>query len=137
MNSPTAASFDSAGNLYVTDQSNQRIRKIDTNGNITTRRRKRRQCVLPVITVAATSASLNYPGETAVDGAGNLFIVDSVNEVIRMVSGGVITTVAGTPATVGNNGDGGAPLQAQFNNPFALTLDPAANLYVGDIGNNQ
>ena len=54
-----------------------------------------------------------------------------------MVSGGIITTVAGTPATVGTNGDGGPPSQAQFNNPFALTLDPAANLYVGDIGNNR
>ena len=136
MNNPTAATFDAAGNLYVTDQFNHRIRKIDTSGIITT--------------VAgnggnqfsgdhgpATSASLNYPGETAIDAAGNLFIVDSANEVIRMVSGGIITTVAGTPGPPGNNGDGGPPSQAKFNNPFALTLDPAANLYIGDIGNNR
>jgi hypothetical protein len=136
LNNPTAITFDAAGNLYVTDQVNQRIRIIDTSGIINTVAGNGANAFAgdhgPAI-----SASLNYPGETAIDAAGNLFIVDSTNEVIRMVSGGIITTVAGTPATVGNNGDGGPPSQAQFSNPFALTLDPAANLYVGDIGNNR
>ena len=136
MNNPTAASFDNAGNLYVTDQFNQRIRKIDTSGIITT------VAGNGVNTFAgdhgaATSASLNYPGETVIDSAGNLFIVDTLNQVIRMVSGGIITTVAGTPATVGNNGDGGPPSQAEFNDPFPITIDPAANLYIGDTGNNR
>jgi len=135
-NNPTAVTVDAAGNVYVTDQFNHRIRKIDTSGIITT------VAGNGVNTfagdhLAATSASLNYPGETAFDAAGNLFIVDSSNEVIRMVSGGIITTVAGTPGTAGNGGDGGPPSQAQFNNPFALTIDPAANLYVGDITNNR
>jgi sugar lactone lactonase YvrE len=136
MNNPTAATFDAAGNLYVTDQVNHRIRKIDTSGTITTVAGNGINAFAGDHT-AATTASLNFPGETAFDAAGNLFIVDSGNEVIRMVSGGIITTVAGTPATVGNNGDGGPPSQAQFNNPFALTIDPAANLYVGDITNNR
>ncbi len=136
MNNPTAASFDAAGNLYVTDQVNHRIRKIDTSATITTVAGNGVNAFAGDH-LAATSASLNFPGETAIDAAGNLFIVDSGNEVIRMVSGGIITTVAGTPATPGNNGDGGPPSQAQFNNPFALVLDPAANLYVGDITNNR
>ncbi|HSR09626.1 MAG TPA: hypothetical protein VLM42_21015 [Bryobacteraceae bacterium] len=136
MNNPTAVTFDAAGNLYVTDQVNQRIRKIDTSGIINTVAGNGANAFAGDHG-AATSASLNYPGETVIDSAGNLFIVDSANEVIRMVSGGMITTVAGTPATVGNNGDGGPPSLAQFNNPFALTLDSAANLYIGDIGNNR
>ena len=136
MNNPTAAVFDSAGNLYVTDQSNQRIRKIDTDGTITT------VAGSGAVGFAgdhgpATSASLNFPGETVVDSAGNLFIVDTVNEVIRLVSNGTISTVAGVPGVIGTNGDGGPPSLAQFNFPFALTLDPSANLYIGDTSNNR
>ena len=83
-------------------------------------------------------ANLNYPGETAVDSAGNLFIVDSANEVLREVTAaGIISTVACSPGTVGSGNGGGLPLQAQFNNPFALTLDPLGNLYVGDITNDK
>ena len=70
------------------------------------------------------------------DSSGTLFIVDSVNERVRKVSGGNISTVAGTGAA-GYAGDGGPAHQAQFNNPFAITLDKAGNLYVGDIANNR
>ena len=136
MNNPTAAVFDTTGNLFVTDQSNQRIRKIDTSGIITTVAGNGVNAFFGDH-LAATSASLNFPGETVVDSAGNLFIVDTVNQVIRMVSGGIISTVAGLPGVIGNNGDGGSPLLAQFNSPFAMTLDPSANLYIGDTGNNR
>ena len=135
MNNPTALAFDASGNLYVTDQFNHRIRRIDSSGTI--------------LTVAgngsaafsgdggpATSASLNYPGGIVVDSSGTLFLVDCVNERVRKVSGGTISTVAGTGAT-GYAGDGGPALQAQFSNPFAITLDKAGNLYVGDIANNR
>jgi uncharacterized protein (TIGR03437 family) len=136
MNNPTADTFDGAGNLYVTDQSNQRIRKIDTSGNITT--------VAGNGNIAfsgdaglATLASLDYPGEIVFDSAGSLFIVDTVNEAIRKVTGGIISTVAGTPGTQGNSGDGGPPSQAQFGQPFAMTIDRAGNLYVADINYNR
>jgi sugar lactone lactonase YvrE len=137
MNHPTAAAFDSSGNLYVTDQFNHRIRKIDTNGIITTVAGNGQPGFFgdggP-----ATSASLNFPGEIAVDSSGNLFIVDTMNEVIRQVTpGGTISTVAGIHGTIGIGGDGGPPLSAQFNNPIALALDPTGNLYVGDTNNNR
>ena len=136
MNNPTAAAVDIAGNLYVTDQFNQRIRMIDAiSGTITT--------------VAgngdnafggdggpATSASLNYPGGIVLDSSGALFIVDTVNQRIRKVSGGVITTVAGTGVT-GYTGDGGVPLQAEFNGPFSDNAGQRGNLYVGDVSNNR
>src|ERR1700722_1153535 len=136
MNNPPWASVDASGNLYVTDQFNQRIRRIDaTSGTITT--------VAGNGNISyggdgglATSASLNYPGGTVVDSSGALFIVDTVNQRIRKVSGGVITTVAGT-GTAGYAGDGGAPLQAEFNGPFPIALNNAGNLFVGDLMNNR
>ncbi len=136
MNNPTAASFDAAGNLYVTDQSNQRIRKIDASGNITTVAGNGRNAFAGD-GGSALQASLNYPGETVVDSAGSLFIVDTVNEAIRKVSGGNISTVAGIPGTQGNSGDGGPPLQAEFGQPFAMTMDLGGNLYVADINYNR
>jgi uncharacterized protein (TIGR03437 family) len=135
MNNPTAAAVDASGNLYVSDQVNQRIRRIDTAGTITT--------VAGTGSAsysgdggAATSASLNNPGGIVLDSSGTLFIVDSTNNRVRKVSAGTISLVAGT-GTAGYAGDGGPALQAQFNNPFAITTDKAGNLYVGDIVNNR
>jgi hypothetical protein len=130
----TAGSFDSANNLYLTDQGDQRIRLVDTNGNINT--------VVGVGSMGfsgdggpATSAQLNQPGETAIDGAGNLFLLDVNNQRVREVSGGVISTVVGT-GVAGYGGDGGPPLQAQINGAFALALDPCGNMYIADLSNN-
>jgi len=130
-NNPTWVTVDSSGNLYVTDQFNFRIRMVNAaTGTITT------VAGNGVNAFAgdggpATSASLGYPGGTVVDPTGALFIVDDSNNRIREVSGGVITTVAGT-ATAGYTGDGGPPSQAELNSPFPITLDNAGNLYVGD-----
>ena len=137
MNSPAAAIFDTSGNLYVTDQANQRIRKIDTNGIITT------VAGNGVAAFAgdlgdAKSASLNSPGEIAIDPLGNLFIADTSNQVIREVTAaGIISTVAGIPGHSGIGGDYGPPTAAQFNNPMGLTRDPLGSLYVGDTGNHR
>jgi sugar lactone lactonase YvrE len=136
MNNPTAAFADTSGNLYVTDQSNHRIRKIDTSGTITTVAGNGSHTFAGDGGLAI-AASLNFPGETAVDSAGSLFIMDTVNDVVRKVAGGIISTVAGTHGVAGYAGDGGPPLQAQFSNAFALTIDPSGNLYVSDTTNNR
>jgi sugar lactone lactonase YvrE len=131
INHPAAAIFDASGNLYVTDQGNQRIRKIDTNGIITT------VAGNGVAAFAgdlgdAKSASLNSPCEIAIDPLDNLFIADTSNQVIREVTAaGVISTVAGIPGSAGS-GNGFGPLSAQFTNPLGLTRDPLGNLYVSD-----
>ena len=130
-NNPTADAVDAAGNLYVTDQFNFRIRRIDAATGIITTVAGNGDDAYDGDGGAATSASLGYPGEIVLDSVGNLFIVDDSNNVIREVSGGIINTIAGT-GTAGYSGDGGPPLDAELYNPFPITLDSAGNLFVGD-----
>ena len=127
---------DSAGNLYIADRDNNRIRKVDTSGIITT--------------VAGTGirgfggdggpavqAWLNYPADMVLDGAGNLYIADNDNHRIRKVdTSGIITTVAGTGAH-GFGGDGGPAVQARLYHPNGVTLDGAGNLYITDYYNDR
>jgi SMP-30/Gluconolaconase/LRE-like region. len=122
---------DRAGNMYISDGNNQRIRKVDTNGIITT--------------VAgngapgfsgdgglATSAMLQYPNGIALDPAGNIYFADSSNYRIRKVdTNGIITTVAGNGNVV-FAGDGGPALSASFGQPTGVTLDTLGNLYFCD-----
>ena len=79
----------------------------------------------------ATAAQLNAPGSLAGDSTGNLYIADTMNNRIREVSGGVITTVAGAGAQ-GFGGDGGPALSALLSNPSGVAVDSAGNLYIAD-----
>jgi uncharacterized protein (TIGR03437 family) len=135
LNNPTALALDSANNLYIVDQFNNRIRKVDASGNINT------VVGNGTSTFAgdggpATSASISFPGSVVLDAAGNMYIVDGTANRIREVSGGIINTIAGTGAA-GYGGDGGPALQAEFNGPFAITIDGSGNLYIGDTINNR
>jgi sugar lactone lactonase YvrE len=136
LNNPTWVISDSVGNIYVSDEYNQRVRVISIVGQIISTVAGNGNTGYSGDNGQATSANLNFPGGLAWDSAGSLYIADSGNERIRKVTGGVITTIAGN-GLPGYGGDGGAPLQAEFNNPFALAIDSAANLYVGDINNNR
>jgi sugar lactone lactonase YvrE len=134
LNQPLGVTLDSAGNLYIADSSNSRIRKV-SNGVITT--------VAGTGTVGfsgdngpATSAQLFFAFGVAVDASGNLYIADDDNNRIRKVSNGVITTVAVT-GVAGFSGDNGPATSAQLNGPAGVALDTSGNLYIADTGNNR
>ena len=130
---PSGVATDDAGSLYIADQHNQRIRKVDSSGIITT--------------IAGTGARgyggdggpaaqarLNHPHGVATDGAGNVYIADYGNQRIRKVdTSGVITTVAGTGELGGRvSGDGGLAVEAQLRNAHGVAMDGAGNLYIAD-----
>jgi uncharacterized protein (TIGR03437 family) len=135
---PFGLSMDAAGNLYIADSNDNCIRKV-SNGIITT---VAGQCATAGAFSGdggpATSAQLNRPWGVVATPAGDLFISDYYNNRVRMVSGitGVITTVAGSSGTTGYSGDGGAATSALLNHPTGLALDGNGNLYIADTDNN-
>src|SRR5271157_2726352 len=131
---PEGVAADSAGNLYIADSGNQRIRKV-SGGTITTIAGNGMQG-FSGDGGPATSASLTYPAGVAVDPAGNLYIADYYNNRIRKVSGGTITTVAGN-GTLGYSGDGGPATSASLYWPQGVAVDSAGNLYIADTGNQR
>jgi len=136
LNYPYGVATDSAGDLLIADSGDNLIRKVDTNGVITTLAGNG-SANYGGDGGAATSASLNNPLGLVADGAGNLYIADNGNNRIRKVDpNGIITTVAGS-ATGGYGGDGGLATNASLSAPFGLVLDGAGNLYIGDYNNNR
>ena len=125
--------FDQSGNLYIADQQNNRVRIINTMGIIST--------------IAgngingfsgdggpATAAELNAPNGINFDQAGNLYIADTYNSVIRKINTlGIITTVVGND-TAGSNGDGGPATAAEIEDPVDVIFDAAGNMYINENG---
>jgi hypothetical protein len=122
---------DAAGNLFIADTDNHRIRKVTPGGIITTVAGSGAwgiHCDAAAGDSApAMAAQLCAPSQVAVDGAGNLFIVDH-NRIRKVSSDGTITSVAGD-GTIGASGDGGPPTQAQLAYPNSVALDLAGNVF--------
>lgn len=133
---PAGVALDSAGTLSVTDAIGDRVRSVSPAGVITTVAGTG-SCCYSGDGGPATAASMYYPSELAVDGAGNLYIADAWNDRVRKVSpAGVITTAAGSKVA-GFAGDGGPATGASLNNPMDVAVDGAGNLYIADLGNNR
>jgi large repetitive protein len=133
--------LDGAGNLYFADTDNHIIRRIDAfSGVITTVAGTPEAHGYAGDGGAATSALLTSPEGIAFDEAGDLFIADTGNNVIREVNAatGIISTVAGT-GTAGFNGDGPTATTAQLNSPWSVSVAVAqdGSLYIADLGNNR
>jgi len=128
--------LDIAGNLFIADTQNHRIELLSTSGTLST--------IAGTGTSgfagdggAATAAALSYPSAVAVDQNENLYIADSGNNCIRMVtSDGTIATIAGT-GMAGYTGDSGAALQVALYNPSGVAVDAQGNVYIADTGNNR
>lgn len=137
---PFAIALDAAGNLYIADTANYRIRKISQNGVITTVAGNGGGVYSghqgPVGDGGpAKDARLSFPFSVAADSNGNLFIADTFDNRIRKISpDGIISTIAGT-GTAGFSGDGGPAINAQLDAPFGLAVDGAGNLYFIDANN--
>jgi len=133
---PSAVTVDSAGNLFVAENGNNRILKVDAAGIITTVAGNG-AAFFSGDGGPATAANLNAPSAIAVDSAGNLFIADNGNNRIRRVdSSGIITTVAGD-GTKGFDGDGGPATAASFFNITGIALDTSGNIFVVDSDKNR
>jgi trimeric autotransporter adhesin len=134
---PYGLAADAAGNIYIADYGNNRVRKVDPSGIITTVAGSSSTGGFSGDGGAATAAKLYYPLGVALDGAGNLLIADYYNDRIRKVNGaGIITTVAGT-GIAGFSGDGGAATSAQIYYPYSVAADAIGNVYIGDYGNQR
>jgi photosystem II stability/assembly factor-like uncharacterized protein/sugar lactone lactonase YvrE len=132
---PEGVAIDGAGDIFVADYQNCRIRKIQNKTNIITTVAGTGECASKGDGGLATNAALDYPSSIAVDGNGNLFIVDG-NRVRQIDARGAITTYAGT-GQPGFGGDGGPADKAMLNNPSGLAVDPRGNLYISEYVNNR
>jgi len=143
INYPSGVAVDATGNIFIADYYNHRIRKVDTNGIITT--------------IAgngsggysgesggysgdngpAVSAGLSYPTGVAVDVTGNIFIADNGNSRIRKVdTNGIITTIAGN-GSGGYSGDNVPAVSAGLSSPNGISVNATGNIFIADYFNNR
>jgi sugar lactone lactonase YvrE len=124
--------------LYFCDLDNQRIRRLDLRTHRTTTVAGDGQKAYRGDGGSATDASLNMPHEIQVDAAGNFYVAERDNHVIRKVDAktGIISTFAGT-GVPGFSGDGGPATQAQLRQPHSVAVDPMGRLLICDVGNHR
>lgn len=127
---PAGLDTDAQGNVYVADSKNNKIRKIDANGNVTT---VAGSGIVGLKNGEASSAKFDNPLDVALDKDGNIFVTDHNNHVIRKISEGSVSTLAGSTAgdqdSIGTN--------ARFNGPTGIAIDSKSNIYVSDFYNHK
>jgi hypothetical protein len=132
-NFPGGVATDSGGNVYVADTNNHTIRKITPGGVVSTLAGT--AGLVGSTDGIGSAARFYYPRGMATDSVGNVYVADSINDTIRMITpAGVVTTFAGSAAQPGSTDGTGAA--ARFNSPSGVATDSAGNVYVADSGNN-
>ncbi len=135
--SPIAVATDISGNIYFSDHHNQRIRKINSSGSIST--------IAGTGTIGfsgdggpATAAMIAYPYQITTDIHGSIYFADEGNNRIRKInSTGIISTIAGCSSTSGFGGDGGPATLAHLRFPTGVAVDRSGNVYIADMINNR
>ena len=136
LNTPRGVAADASGNFFVADTGNDRIREGQPGGNLFTQAGNGNASYYGD-GAAATRASINQPEGVALDAAGNIYIADTLDNVVRKVTtDGVINTIAGF-GTPGYGGDGGPAINAKLDHPRAVAVDASGNVYVADTGNGR
>ncbi len=131
-NYPTGIAIDGAGNLFVADAQNCKIRKITTIGVVTT---FAGSGALGSVNATGINASFKYPSGIAVDASGNVFVADNGNHLIRKItSAGVVTTLAGSGVAGSTDAAG---LSASFNFPTSVAVNGLGKVFVADRSNNK
>jgi sugar lactone lactonase YvrE len=126
---PTGVAVDASGAIYIADTQNSTIRRIDTSGNVQTFAGS--PGIVGATNGIGTAAHFKYPQGIATDPAGNIYVADTGNSIIRKITAaGEVTTIAGSPGVVGSSN--GVNSAASFNLPCGLALDASGNLYVAD-----
>jgi len=135
---PTGVTEDAAGNLYLSDSNNNRIRRVDAQTGLISTVAGNGSPGYSGDGTLATNASISSPSGLLLDGAGNLYFVDTGNQCIRRIDAfsGIIKAVAGTCGVQGYSGDNGPATSATLSLPQGLAMDAAGNLYIADTGNN-
>lgn len=138
LDSPSAVAVDAAGNLFVADAHNHRIRRVDAGSGV----------IMTVVGTGvagrsasgaiATAAQIDLPAALAVNGAGDVFFADARTHLVQRMdhASGVLTTVAGN-GTQGFSGDGGAATSASMDAPSGLAVDAGGNVYLADTHNQR
>ncbi|HLI58676.1 MAG TPA: NHL repeat-containing protein [Solirubrobacteraceae bacterium] len=146
LNEPTAVAVEASGDVYIADPGDNEVRMVSPSGTITRFAGDGTRCRSPAAGCGdggpATSAELNYPAAVAVDSAGDVYIADTGDEEVRMVSpSGTITTVAGDGVACANPsstcGDGGPATSAQLDAPGGVAVTGAGDVYIADSGANK
>jgi sugar lactone lactonase YvrE len=136
LHTPYGVALDVAGNIYIADADNNVVRKVTVASGIISTVAGNGTQGFSGDGSAAISAELHTPYGVALDTAGNIYIADTNNNVVRKVTvaSGIISTVAGN-GTRGFSGDGSAAISAELHSPNGMTLDAAGNIYIADEGN--
>ncbi len=135
---PMGVVTDTVGNLYLSDSSNYRIRKVDANTGLISTIAGNGNPGFSGDNGPAVNATLSNPSAIVLDGAGNVYFADSGNSAVRMINAttNTISTVAGIGGQQGYAGDSGPATAATLSSPSGLAIDAAGDLYIADTGNN-